>query len=375
MHAGKTLISDKQKACAFCGEYANVSRLPRDPRKDETVKKTKSQLIQHCNACNDERTGMCSKFTLEELNFALQRLPTGKAAGKDTITNEMLMQLSDKALLNICNISWLQHTTPGDWKHATIIPVPKKGKPLNKLGSFRPISLTSCAAKLCKRLVKARLQYWVESNNILTNYQSGFRPNRSTEDQVLRITQLAEDGLRHKERKRSILVLIDFSRAFDKVWREGLYTKALQLGAPPCLVKWLQAFLTDRKANVRFGNSTSEYLPFKEGCPQGAVLSPDMFLIFINDLATKLTEDHPNIHISLFADDLALLSQDRSIDTATREMQRALDTLTNWATEWKMKIAPEKCETLLITLDLAQAKTKPAVCQLSHSTLTPNSSV
>jgi hypothetical protein len=95
----------------------------------------------------------------------------------------------------------------------------------------------SCVAKLFERMVKARFRFWAKSNKVLTGNQAGFRRNRSTEDQVLRITQTAQDGLRHKDRKRSILTLIDFSRAFDKVWKIGLLWKLSKTGIPSCLIK------------------------------------------------------------------------------------------------------------------------------------------
>jgi ribonuclease HI len=361
VHRGKTLISDMSKAKAFCREYADVSRLPRNKTLDREIKiNLSNQLSRDCRSCGND--DYCVPFTINELERCIRQLAHDKAPGRDDITNDMLIALSETGktfLLSLINQSWTGHQVPSDWRHATIIPILKKGKPPENLGSHRPISLTSCVAKLAERMAKNRLTIWAECNLKLSDNQAGFRKHRSTEDQVLKIAQHAQDGLRHRDRKRSILVLVDFSRAFDKVWKKALFSKLLDKGAPTCLIKWIKEFLRDRKACVRIGSTNSKNVIFREGCPQGAVLSPDLFLHWIDELATELELKHPQVTISLFADDLALISQDRNIQKAEEIMQGALDTVTRWARTWKMEIAAGKCDSLLISLDPAQVHYQP----------------
>ncbi|GFR94693.1 reverse transcriptase [Elysia marginata] len=101
------------------------------------------------------------------------------------------------------------------------------------------------------------------------------------------------------------MVLIDFSRAFDKVWHMGLLWKMSKMKCPPCLLKTTKAFLSNRQSRVRFEGKTSHYKKFTGGVPQGGVLSPTLFLIFKNDISSNLPE---GVEVSLFADDLALLA-------------------------------------------------------------------
>ncbi|KAH7720544.1 endonuclease and reverse transcriptase-like protein [Aphelenchoides avenae] len=120
------------------------------------------------------------------------------------------------------------------------------------------------------------------------------------------------------------MTLVDFSRAFDCVWRTGLYHKMLEKGVPLCLVQWIRAFLSGRRARVQIDDAKSRSYMLKCGTPQGAVLSPLLFLIFIDDILQDTPQD---VQASLYDDDLALWAQSERLDTATEAMQTALDRL------------------------------------------------
>ena len=192
---GKELSDDKEKAEAFMKEYASVSRLPQDKRDRQYKEALITGLRRECDGCQGMKTGICSPFTNGELNRALRKSPLGKAAGDDKIHNEHLLNLGPKGrefLLSLLNMSWKQGNVPHSWRRATIVPVPKPGKPAGKIGSYRPISLTSCVAKLAEKLVKGRLCWWLEQHQVLDSNQCGFRAMRLTTDQIARLQQVIQ---------------------------------------------------------------------------------------------------------------------------------------------------------------------------------------
>ena len=134
----------------------------------------------------------------------------------------------------------------------------KKGKDPSNIASYRPVSLTSNVGKLYERLVETRLRYWSESNGVISPAQAGFRAGRSTELQIARLAQLVMDGLQHQPLSRSLATLVDFSQAFDRVWKRGLLAKLNRVGVPPCLVRWTRSCLADRRAVVRWGDTVGK---------------------------------------------------------------------------------------------------------------------
>ena len=159
------------------------------------------------------------------------------------------------------------------------------GKPLDSPASFRPISLTSCVSKLFERIILSRLLFFLESNSILSSRQAGFRPGRSTLDQILYLSQSISDGFnKPRPGSRTILSTIDFSKAFDSVWHPALFHKLISASLPPCFACWTQSFLSDRRACVVFHNHKSRSFRVRRDVPQGSVIGPVLFSLFINDL-------------------------------------------------------------------------------------------
>ena len=279
---------------------------------------------------------------MSELQSAIKKMKGKGAAGPDNIPPSFLKSLGPLALqelLSIFNSSFSLAHCPRIWRVATIIPLLKAGKSPSEVASFRPISLTSCVVKLLERIIADRLYYIAETNNMFSQFQAGFRKGRSCEDQITRIVQAIEDGFQQCPMQRSVLTLLDFSKAYDTVWREKLLLHMLNTGIPPTFIRWIRSFLTDRRGRVQLFNVFSSSRRFTQGLPQGSVLAPLLFLFYINDLATTLNNDAV---IALFADDVSILTTARKREDAEATAQSVVSSVVTWSQDWKLNLNAEK---------------------------------
>ena len=311
--------------------------------------------------CSEEsHSSFCSPFSLAEFLAAASNLSSSSATGPDKVAFPMLKHLPHSGmdfLFHIFNLSWFSHSFPSIWKTSFIIPIHKMGKPLDSHASFRPISLTSCVSKLFKRIILSRLLFFLESNSILSLRQAGFRPGRSILDQILYLSQSISDGF-NKPRPGywTILSTIDFSKAFDSVWHPTLFHKLISAGLPPCFARWTQSFLSDRRTSVVYQNHKSRCFRVRRGVPQGSVLGPVLFSLFINDLPASLPY---SVSCSLYADDLAIWSSSPLVPTAVEATQGALFRLERWYEYWCLPLNPSKCEAFSFSVDPHQANLQP----------------
>ena len=300
----------------------------------------------------ESHSSFCSPFTLAEFLAAVSNLSSSTATGPDKVAYPMQKHLPRSGmdfLFHIFNLSWSSHSFSSIWKTSSIIPIRKMGKPLDSPDSFRPISLTSCVSKQFERIILSRLLFFLDSNSILSPCQAGFRPGQSTLDQILHLSQSISDGF-NKPRpvSQTILSTIDFSKAFDSVWHPALFHKLISAGLPPCFARWTQSFLSDRRASVVYQNHKSRSFRVRRSVPQGSVLGPVLFSLFINDLPTSLPF---SVSCSLYADDLAIWSSSPSVSTAVEATQGALFRLEHWSEYWCLPFNPSKCEAFFFSVD------------------------
>ena len=258
---------------------------------------------------------------MSELHSAIKKMKGKGAADPDNIPISFLKslgRLTFQELLSIFNSSFSLAHCPRIWRVATIIPLLKAGKSPSEVASFRPISLTSCVVKRLERILADRLYYIAETNNMFGRFQAGFRKGQSCEDQVTRINQAVEEGFQQRPMQRSVLTLLDFSKAYDTVWREKLLLHMLNTGIPPTFIHWIRSFLNDRRGRVQLFSVFSSSQRFTQGLPQGSVLAPLLFLFYINDLASTLNDDAV---IVLFADDVCILTTARKREDAEAAAQ------------------------------------------------------
>lgn len=286
---------------------------------------------------------------MSEVEMALGEMDENKAAGPDGLHPRLLKRLPEEAIEGVRKLFWrslVEQVVPQVWRQARIVPLLKQGKSAAEVGSYRPVSLTSCLGKWLERVVTSRLRFKLEAEGRLSRWQAGFRVGRSVEDQLIRLSQEVDDGFQRRE--KTVLALFDFSRAYDKVWRDGLFWKLCEKGVGRFMVSWLQAWMANRKAHVEvYGKRSKEYV-FKQGLPQGSVLSPLLFLVYINDLVEELGE---RVSVSGFADDLAVWSTGGNVNECKRRVQEAVDRVWEWSGSWLMTVAVEKCSVTLFSMD------------------------
>lgn len=302
---------------------------------------------------------MTADFGMAELNDAISRLKLKKAPGKDGVCNELIKHLGPtarKKLLELFNQSWHTGVFPTAWKEAIIIPILKKGKNPKDKSSYRPISLLSCLGKTLERMVNKRLVWHLESNNLISKEQTAYRKNRSTEDQLIHLAQSIENAF--QEKKKVVATFIDLSKAFDKVWKKGLLLKLLTAGIAGSMFSWLRSFLSHRTARVKLNSSFSQIIKIREGVPQGGVISPTLFVVFINDITNNLSR---HVARALHADDFALWNAAESTQTAVVRMQDALNNTAKWATDWCVTINTLKTVATCFSLSNIKEKIKLTV--------------
>ena len=238
-------------------------------------------------------------------------LPTAEfsaaATGPDKVSYSMLKHLSRFGMDFLCifNLFWTLHSFPSIWKTSSIISIHKIKKSLDFPASFRPISPT-CVSNFFEHIVLSHLLFFLKSNSILSPRQADFRPERYILDHILYLFQSISNGF-NKPRlgSRTILSTNDFSKAFDCVWHPALFHKHISADLPVCFARWTQSFLSDRRACVVFQNHKSRSFRVCRGVPQGSVLGPVLFSLFINDLPASLSF---SVSCSFYADDLAIWS-------------------------------------------------------------------
>ena len=194
-------------------------------------------------------------------------------------------------------------------------------------------------------MVNNRLLHHLEKNQLINPIQSGYRKNRNTEDQVTLLTQEIENGFQQK--MKTLAVFVDLTSAFDKVWKDALLLKLLKKHINGNMFSWIENFLFQRTAKVKMDSIYSNVVKLREGVPQGGVISPTLFIIFIDDITEKL-----NSHISraLHADDLAVWTASENFTTAFVRMQMTMDRIANWADEWLVTINRKKTEATIFSL-------------------------
>ena len=348
IHSGTTTADPRKVAQIFAQQQEAIFTEPEDRAFDAEFKQQVDghhpHLFTYTTDADPEYT------TLEEVNEQIKSLRWRGAPGPDKISNMALKRLPTtyrKELVHIINASIKYAHVPLVWKEATVVMLPKPMKDHKRAENFRPISLLNTMSKLLERIILVRLRNWIATKELLSKYQCGFRHNKQTKDQILRITQDVLKAFNCNQHLGAIF--IDIEKAFDKVWHKGLLHNLDELQIPVYLGKWIQNYLTGRHFRVRVSSILSESKSIEAGVPQGSVLGPVLFNVYFNKVSTCTTsaEDlwqtqHKLAELAMFADDLSSWFASKKISIISSRLQQVLDNIELWMNKWRMKVSTAK---------------------------------
>ncbi|MCG7877681.1 MAG: reverse transcriptase domain-containing protein [Candidatus Thiodiazotropha endolucinida] len=282
--------------------------------------------------------------TASEIQSLIEILNPNKASGPDGINNKMLKPVAKEIsvpLSILFNRSFREGKFSEIWKHSNLIPLPKKGDNSDP-SNFRPVSLLSVLGKLQERIVFKNIHNFLNENNLIYKYQSGFLPSHSTTFQLIDIYHHICQAIDNSQ--YACMVFCDVSKAFDRVWHKGIIFKLRQLGIDGDILSWISDYLKDRRQRVLIKSCMSNFRTVNAGVPQGSVLGPLLFLVYVNDISDSLLS-----LTRLFADDSSLFYSASSLADIEGIINHDLRLLGVWAKQWLIKFNPLKTEATLFT--------------------------
>ena len=324
---GKTYTDDRGKAELFNEYFSSVF----------TAEDTSS--IPSCGTVTDIELSEVPIDPEIVLKY-LQKINISKSAGPDGIHSKILFEVRNEIKIPLSIIfskSLTEGALPREWKHANVKPIHKKGSK-RMPSNYRPVSLTSICCKVNERILRDSMVNHLEANKLLSKHQHGFRSGRSCITQLLEVieiwTDLIDKGIPYD------CIYLDFAKAFDKVPHKRLCSKLKAFGIRGNLLKWLSNFLTNRTQSVVINNISSGSSSVTSGIPQGSVLGPLLFLLYIDDIT-----DGINSVIKIFADDTKVFRALNS-PTDSPSLQTDLDKLLAWSKKWQLPFNVSKCKVI-----------------------------
>ena len=350
---GKFLSSHQQIANAFNKQFTGVCK--------HSTHKSYRKINREIKSLNSFEYILSH----EELTKAIKESSNNNSTGPDNINIKHLKHLGPRALdylLTLYNLVLNTNIIPMIWKTAKIIPIPKPNKNVNEGSSYRPISLLSPIAKTLEKIILPSLNENIPQNTS----QHGFKKQHSTSTALHKINETIANGLnKNQPAKRSVVVALDMSKAFDTVNIHKLTSKLLLTNVPDTIKKFIANYLRGRQAYTVYQGKISKQKLIKFGVPQGGVLSPTLFNLYLSDL--PIPPD--NVQLESFADDLTTISSHSIVAQAESNLQPYLDKIYNWTVENNLSLNADKSTATIFTLD--QSETKKVLNLKINNTLIP----
>ena len=324
------------------------------------AEKTKSKIIStnksHSDYLNDpnNRSIFLKPTSSTEIANIIISLNSNKANGPESISTNILKMLAPNMstmLSKIINLSFSTGIFPDCLKLADIVPVHKKESKL-LVENYRPISLLSNISKIFEKTIHTRLYSFLEDTKSLYNMQFGFRSKHSTNHALIQITEQIRDALDNG--KYSCGIFVDLQKAFDTVDHHILLRKLEHYGIRGSVNNLFKTYLNNRFHSVEILNKTSKQILLKHGVPQGSVLGPLLFLIYINDLHNAIKHSK----VFHFADDTSLINSNISLKKINKQVNQDLTLLSNWLRANKICLNAKKTEIIIFRSKQKSVKKK-----------------
>ena len=296
---------------------------------------TDKNIIQH----EMQAVIICENVVLK----LLSDINPKKSAGPDGLPGRVLKCLSNELapyfsvlFTKIISSGFL----PDDWKTANVVPIFKSGSK-HCAENYRPISLTCIISRIFERILHSAIFAHLHVNHIIIDNQHGFRKGLSCETQLISLFHDLSMAMDHRD--ETDIIFLDFKKAFDRVPHCYLLAKLRMLGIDENVLAVIQSFLSDRSQRVIIDGNLSESVPVPSGVPQGSVLGPLLFTVFINDLVINLSSQ-----VRLYADDCTIYRVIKSLDDQVA-LQKDLDLIMQWCSTWGMELNSKKCEFMTVS--------------------------
>lgn len=270
-----------------------------------------------------------SPTDIKEVTEIISKLKTGSAGGLDGIKTKLIKELCPfiaAPLVHIINLSMSSGEFPEAWKTAAVVPIHKNGSKMTP-SNFRPISLLPVFSKILEKVINIRLQTFLEKYNLLSDFQFGFRTGKSTEDAV---SLLVNEVVSSLDKGHSCIgIFLDLAKAFDTVPSGILLRKLESIGIRGIPLSWFKSYLSHRRQCVVLSGHISGIKSVNFGVPQGSVLGPTLFSIFLNDI-TDLLPNNESIRVVCYADDTAIIFSGLNWQCVFEKAQRRLQSIVAW---------------------------------------------
>ena len=334
-----------EKAEAFARHLAETFSPNNNPNNNNFIRQTE-HIVE--NFIQQPPRSTIRRTIPAEVAWQIRHLPDKKAPGPDGIQNIVLKRLPPSGiafLTKIINAILELKIYPAAWKEGRVLLFPKISRDLHNPESYRPITLLNTMGKVAEKIISKRLNSALHQMNIIRDEQFGFRPKHSTHSQLIRHTKQITRGF--KEKRVTVGLYLDIKQAFDKVWHKGLIRKMVDSNINDGLIHLIHNYLENRQFKVHVKGIDSQTESIKSGVPQGSILGPMLFNLYINDMPHN--NIHNNSHLHIFADDTLITGQSRQPTLATRQVQQNLNQVEKWLEKWRLTINIDKCQAVLYT--------------------------